>query len=84
MARLFGGAPVAAIAKLLFVSLVVGAIMAGLGLDPRTLPAHALAALRAIIDMGFGAFRDIGRYILTGAVVVVPIWIVLRIFDRGR
>jgi hypothetical protein len=34
LTRLLGGSPVAVLLKLVFLSLVVGAIMAGLGLSP--------------------------------------------------
>jgi hypothetical protein len=81
--RLLGGSPVATLLKLLFLCLVIGAILAGFGFTPSTVPRRALAALRSVLDLGFGAFADIGRYILTGAVVVIPIWLVMRIM-RGR
>lgn len=82
MERAFGGSPVPVLAKLLFVSLVVGAILSGLGFDPMTLPARLVAAGRSVLHLGFGAFRDLGRYVLTGAIVVVPIWLVSRLLLR--
>ena len=34
--------------------------------------------------MGFEAFGQVGRYILAGAVIVVPIWLVMRLLTmRG-
>jgi hypothetical protein len=30
--------------------------------------------------MGFGAFKWIWQYFLLGAVVVVPVWLVVRLF----
>lgn len=81
--RILGGSPLAVVFKLLFLSLVIGAILTGFGFTPSTLPRRALAAFRSVLDLGFGAFADLGRYILTGAVVVIPIWLVMRIM-RGR
>ncbi len=84
MERVFGGSPVAVLAKLLFISLVVGAILAGLGLDPMTLPRRLLEAGQSVLHLGFGAFRDVGRYVLTGAIVVVPLWLLSRLLVRSR
>jgi hypothetical protein len=84
MERVFGGQPFVVLAKLLFVSLVVGAILAGLGFDPMTLPRHLLDAVRSLFRLGFGAFRDVGRYILTGAIIVIPLWILSRFLLRPR
>ena len=33
---------------------------------------------REALRDGFGMFRDVWRYIVTGAVLVVPVWIVIR------
>ena len=84
MDRVFGGSPVAVLAKLLFVSLVVGAILVGLGLDPMSLPRRLWDAARSVLHLGFGAFRDVGRYVLTGAIVVVPLWLLSRLLVRSR
>jgi hypothetical protein len=34
--------------------------------------------------MGFDAFRWLWRYLLLGAVIVVPVWIVLRLINAPR
>ncbi len=82
--RIFGGSPLAVVAKLLFISLVIGAIMTGFGLTPMGLFHRALASVRSVMALGFGAFRDVAQYVLTGAVVVIPIWLILRITGRAR
>ena len=82
--RLLGGSPIALLAKLLFLSLVIGAIMSGLGLTPATMLARAVAAARSLFGLGFDAVRDIGRYVLTGAVIVIPVWLIARLAGRAR
>ena len=82
--RLLGGSLVSVVLKLAFLSLVIGAIMAGFGLTPTTIPARLLAAAKSLANLGFGAFRDLGRYMLTGAIVVVPIWLILRLLAARR
>lgn len=81
--RWFGGPPLATLAKLLFVSLALGVMMAGFGLTPANLLDRLGGAFRSIYGLGFAAVRDVGRYVLTGAIVVVPVWLVLRILG-GR
>ena len=82
--RLLGGSPLAVLAKLVFLSLVVGAILTGLGINPAALVGRLVAAVRSLVDLGFGAFREFGRFILTGAMIVVPIWLLARLLNRGR
>lgn len=84
LARLFGGSPVALLLKLLFLSLVVGAILNGLGFTPSTIPRRVMAAIRSITNLGLGAFKDIGAFIVTGAIVVIPAWLIIRLVGRRR
>ena len=37
--------------------------------------------IRSIWDMGFDAFRWLWRYFLLGAVIVIPIWIIMRVVN---
>ena len=34
--------------------------------------------------MGFGAIETVVRYILLGAVIVIPVWLVIRVARAGR
>lgn len=77
--RIFGGPPLATLAKLAFLSLVVGAIMAGFGLTPRGMVESLANAARVVFGMGFERIRDFGGFALTGAIIVVPIWLVARV-----
>lgn len=78
-----GGTPVAVAIRLALISLVVGIVMSALGISPANLFHHLEFLARRIYDMGFGAFEWVGRYILIGAVVVVPIWLIARLFSAG-
>jgi hypothetical protein len=40
--------------------------------------------VRAIWDMGFDAVRWVWRYFLLGAIIVIPIWFVLRLARAPR
>jgi hypothetical protein len=35
-------------------------------------------------EVGFDAFGNVGRYLMLGAMVVIPVFIVLRIFSYRR
>lgn len=81
--RVFGGRPGAVIVKLLLISLFVGFLMSVFGLNAVDLVHGAVEMVREALRDGAGLFRQIGAYILTGAAVVMPIWLLLRL-TRGR
>jgi hypothetical protein len=80
--RYLGGSPLAVLLKLVVLSLIVGAIMAGLGLTPGNLVRQAVHAAHALFGLGFDTLRDVGGYVVTGAVIVIPIWVITRILSR--
>jgi len=84
VARFVGGSPMAALVRLIVVSFVVGLLLESFGLDPMSLIEEATRAARHIIEYGLSDVRQIGRILLTGAMVVVPVWLVLRLLDAGR
>jgi hypothetical protein len=82
--RFLGGSPGAVFVKLLFLSILVGAGMAMLGLTPGALFRHAYDTLRALLDLGLDAFQDFGGWIVAGALVVVPIWLIARLLAVSK
>ena len=82
--RFVGGSPVAVLLRLIVVSFVVGFLLDAFGLDPATLIDEVARTARRIIEYGFSDLRQFGRMLLTGAMVVVPVWIILRLLDAGR
>lgn len=82
--RFLGGSPAAVLMKLLFLSVLVGAGMAMLGLTPGALFRHAYDTVRAILDLGLDTFQDFGRWILAGALVVVPVWLIARVLAVSK
>ncbi|KAB1071044.1 DUF6460 domain-containing protein [Methylobacterium planeticum] len=82
--QFLGGSPAGVFLRLLFLSVLVGAFMAMLGLTPARLFWHAYDTLRWLIDLGFAAFHDFGGWILAGAVVVVPLWLISRLFAVSK
>jgi hypothetical protein len=79
-----GGSPLSILVKLIFLSLLVGAALAFLNVTPFDLVNRLMRAFRSIFGLSFEAVRDIGRWILYGAMIVVPIWLVVRLFRTAR
>lgn len=82
--RWLGGSPLGVLVRLLFLSLVVGILLAAIGLTPLGLVNSLVEAFRSFFGYGLDAVRDFGRYILTGAVIVIPLWIIARLMSARR
>jgi hypothetical protein len=86
VARWVGGTPLGVLVRLILVSILVGVIHSALGLDPFDIIHSVERLIRSIWNMGFDAIRWLWRYFLLGAVIVVPIWLIMRMANapRGR
>ena len=82
--RFFGGSPLSALVRIILLSILVGVILSAIGLDPRDIWRSIEQLARSVWDMGFDAVVWVWRYFLLGAVIVVPIWLVLRLVRSGR
>jgi hypothetical protein len=82
--RFFGGPPLSIALKIILLSVVVGVILSALGLDPRDIWQSLVDLVRHIWNMGWDAVVWLWRYFLLGAVIVVPIWLVVRLLKAGR
>src|SRR5579872_6009775 len=82
--RFFGGPPLSVIFRLVLLSILVGVILEALGFDPWNILDSLRRLVQHIWDMGFDAVRFLWRYLLLGAVIVVPIWLVLRLARAAR
>ena len=84
--RFFGGPPLSVIFRLVLLSILIGVILEVLGLDPWNVIDSLRSLILRIWDMGFDAVRWLWRYLLLGAALVVPIWLVMRLMGiaRGR
>ncbi len=84
--RIFGGSPLAVLARLVLVSIIVGVILSALGLDPFDIVRSIERLFRTFWNMGWDIVRYVWRYFLLGAVIVIPIWFIMRLVNapRGR
>ena len=76
--RFFGGPPLAAIVRLILLSILVGVVLHASGLDPWNILDSIRRFFLHIWNMGFDAVRWVWRYFLLGAIIVVPIWLIVR------
>ena len=86
MNKWMGGSPLGVLLRLILVSILVGVILAALGFDPWNIIDSIRMLFVRLWDMGFEAVGWLWRYFLLGAVIVIPIWIIMRLVNapRGR
>jgi hypothetical protein len=81
---IFGGNPFGVLLRLALISIVVGIVMKALGIDLGNFFQRINELLRNIYDLGFGAVEWVLEYMLLGALVVVPIWLIARVTSASR
>ncbi|MEP3048770.1 MAG: DUF6460 domain-containing protein [Roseibium sp.] len=84
LSRFLGGSPAQVLLRLVFLSFVVGIVLSALNLDPLDLVNIAVEFVERLWNMGFHALGRIGNYLVIGAIIVLPIWLISRILAMGR
>ncbi len=86
LSRFLGGSPLAVLGRLILLSILVGVVLAAIGFDPWNIVTSIRRLFQWVYDLGFDAINGLWRYFLLGAVIVVPIWLIMRLFSapRGR
>lgn len=72
------------IVKLIVVCLIVGFVLAFFGYTPNNIVGSLRYHFYDILHNGFDALGDIGNYLLLGAIVVIPVFVVLRLISYRR
>jgi hypothetical protein len=84
LTRFLGGSPGRVAIQLIAMSFILGIILSVLGVSPYDILNGLERLVRRIYQMGFGTIEWIFRYFLLGAVIVVPVWLIMRLFRLGR
>jgi hypothetical protein len=86
MTRILGGSPLNVAFRLILLSILVGVVLAAIGFDPWNIVYSIRLLFQRIWDLGFDAINGLWRYFLLGAVIVIPVWLLSRLFgaQRGR
>ena len=79
------GTGVAGIAlRLAVISLVVGVVLSALGFTPSNLFERLNFLARKLYDLGFGSIEWLLQYMVVGAMVVVPVWLLAWVLGGVR
>lgn len=78
-----GSAPGPLLLKLVLVSLLVGVLLAAFGMTPWGFFHFIRDLFHDLFGHGIDALYRIAGYVVSGAMIVVPIWLLLRVLS-GR
>lgn len=84
LARFLGDTPLRVFLKLLVVSFLVGVVMSAFGWSPFDVLQWAEDTLLRIWSMGFATVDRFVGYLLLGAAIVIPAFVILRLFSYRR
>lgn len=79
LTRFLGGSPLGVALRLFFLSLIVGALLMWLDIRPADLVQGMIHFVQRIWSLGFNALREMGDYLIAGAMIVVPLWLIARL-----
>ncbi len=80
--RFLGGSPTSVFIRLFFISMIVGALLMWLDIRPLDIFRAMDRLIQRLWNLGFDAIREIIEYVLAGAVIVVPIWLIARLLGQ--
>jgi hypothetical protein len=83
LTRFLGDTPLRVAARLLVLSFIVGLVLAALNIHPFDVYEWVERLIRRIYNMGFAFFADAFDYLIAGALIVVPLFILMRLFKLG-
>ena len=84
LSRFLGGSPLAVLFRLVLLSILVGVVLAAIGFDPWNILISIRLLFLRLWDLGFDAGNWAWRYFLLGAVIVVPLFLLSRLFGAPR
>ena len=86
LSRFLGGSPIGVLLRLVLLSILVGVVLAAIGFDPWNIIYSIRKLFQTVWDLGFDTINWLWRYFLLGAVIVIPVWLIMRIANtpRGR
>ena len=84
VSRFLGGSPLTVAFRLVLLSILVGVVLAAIGFDPWNIIESIRLLFQRLWNLGFDAVNWLWRYFLLGAVIVIPIWLLSRLFGTPR
>lgn len=83
LTRFLGDTPLRVALRLLVLSFVVGLVLSALNIRPWHIWRWVERLVERIYDMGFAFFADALDYLVAGALIVVPIFLLMRLLKLG-
>lgn len=84
IAKFLGDSPLRVAIKLLIISFLVGVVMSTFGWSPYEVVAWARDTVMRAWNMGFATVDRFLEYMLLGAAIVIPAFIVLRLLSYRK
>ena len=84
MERWLGGSPLGVAIRLIILSIVVGIVLSAMGITPDNVFYKLQILIKRVYDLGFGAIDWLIGYFVIGAIIVVPIWLIIRLMSGLR
>ena len=86
LSRCLGGSPLAVLGRLILLSILIGFVLHAFGLNPFNIIDSIRYLIERVWNLGFDAIHWLWRYFLLGAVIVIPVWLIMRLVNapRGR
>jgi hypothetical protein len=81
--RFLGGSPLAVLFRLALLCVLVGVVLSALDIDVWNLIPRLTQLFRDVWSMGFDAVRWLWNYFLLGAIIGLPIWLIMRLARAG-
>jgi len=84
LTNFFGGPPASVVLRLVVISFIVGLFLVMFGFEPEDIIDSVSRAIHRAIEFGLTDLHHVWRVLATGALVVVPLWLVSRLMSsRG-
>ena len=84
LSRFLGGSPLTVLFRLILLSILAGVVLAAIGFDPWNIVVSIRLLFQSIWERGFETVNWLWRYFLLGAVIVIPVWLLMRIFGSHK
>jgi hypothetical protein len=76
--KFLGGSLFSVALKLIFMCLVVGAVLAFVDLSPLELINRFLRFVGRVLNLGYEALGEFGKWAFSGALIVIPLFLIIR------
>ncbi|MEM9107578.1 MAG: DUF6460 domain-containing protein [Pseudomonadota bacterium] len=84
LTQFLGDTPGRTLVKLIVISFIVGAVMSAFNWYPLDIVYAIRDFLVNLWNLGFAALGRFGDYLVLGAVIVIPVFLVLRVLSYRR